>query len=220
LSSFEFAQIPMAIILGFGITEILASSGYQLRNRGRAPWSPLHFAASAWILLLSVRYIWIQWGWRGIEWTYVDYVMAVGPALALALAAHVAKIDVATPRSHPIYEQCRRPLCLLLAAWVVLSLARGNRVAPPGFSRHRAAGRRAPADVRGHAGNTRVARPRPDHHPSRLRVGAPLGSPDLAHDPYLSIDRRGLSELPSALATEEGIAARRDECPPDSPHRH
>lgn len=125
MSSFEFAQIPMAIILGFGITEILASWGYQLRNRGRAPWSPLHFAASAWVLLLSVRYIWIQWGWRGIEWTYVDYVMAVGPALALALAAHVAKIDVATPRSHPIYEQCRRPVCLLLAAWVVLTLARG-----------------------------------------------------------------------------------------------
>jgi hypothetical protein len=49
LSSFEFAQIPMAIILGFGITEILASWGYQLRNRGRAPWSPLHFAASAWV---------------------------------------------------------------------------------------------------------------------------------------------------------------------------
>jgi hypothetical protein len=126
LSSFEFAQIPMAIILGFGITEILATWGYQLRNRGRAPWSPLHFAASAWVLLLSVRYIWIQWGWRGIEWTYVDYVMAVGPALALALAAHVAKIDVATPRSHPIYEQSRRPLCLLLAAWVALSLARGT----------------------------------------------------------------------------------------------
>ena len=125
MSSFEFAQIPMAIILGFGITEILASWGYQLRNRGRAPWSPLHFAASAWILLLSVRYIWIQWGWRHIEWTYVDYVMAVGPALALALAAHVAKIDVATPRSHPIYEQCRKPVCLLLAAWVVLALARG-----------------------------------------------------------------------------------------------
>jgi hypothetical protein len=103
----------------------LASWGYQLRNRGRAPWSPLHFATSAWILLLSVRYIWIQWGWRDIEWTYVDYVMAVGPALALALAAHVAKIDVGTPRSHPIYEQCRRPVCLLLAARVVLAPARG-----------------------------------------------------------------------------------------------
>jgi hypothetical protein len=90
--------------------------------RGRRSTSPRRRGS----LLLSVRYIWIQWGWRGIEWTYVDYVMAVGPALALALAAHVAKIDVATPRSHPIYEQCRRPLCLLLAAWVVLSLARGT----------------------------------------------------------------------------------------------
>jgi hypothetical protein len=49
LSSFEFAQIPMAIILGFGITEILASSGYQLRNRGRAPWSPL-------LCLVIIRY--------------------------------------------------------------------------------------------------------------------------------------------------------------------
>ncbi len=125
MSSFEFAQIPMAIILGFGITEILASWGYQLRNRGRAPWSPLHFAASAWILLLSVRYIWIQWGWRHIEWTYVDYVMAVAAALALALAAHVTKIDVAAPRSHPIYEECRRPVCLLLAVWIVLAVFRG-----------------------------------------------------------------------------------------------
>jgi len=125
VDTFEFAQIPMVIILGFGITEILSSWGYQLRNRGRAPRSMLHFAASAWILLISVRFIWIQWGWRNIEWTYLDYIMGLAPALALALAAHVAKIDVATPAEHPVYAECRRPVCLLLAAWAILAPARG-----------------------------------------------------------------------------------------------
>ena len=41
MDSFEFVQIPISIVLGFAISEILAGWGHQLRRRNEQNYSTL-----------------------------------------------------------------------------------------------------------------------------------------------------------------------------------
>lgn len=95
MDSFEFVQIPVAIVLGFGISEILSGWGHQLRHRGEYRVSGLQLVASAYVLLWSFRYLWIQWATRPQVWDYAAYLLSVAPAVVLALAAHVIRFDPA-----------------------------------------------------------------------------------------------------------------------------
>jgi len=93
LDSFEFVQIPVAIVLGFGISEILAGWGHQLRHRDEQPFSHLQLVGSAYILMMAFRYMWIQWSTRPDVWDYAAYLLTVAPAVLIALAAHSIRFD-------------------------------------------------------------------------------------------------------------------------------
>jgi len=126
LDSFEFVQIPVSIVLGFGISEILAGWGHQLRHRAEQAFSALQLVASAYILTWSFRYLWIQWATRPETWNYGAYLLSAAPAVLLALAAHAIRFDPSIREHDPRaqYERSRRPVCVLLALLPGLMLAR------------------------------------------------------------------------------------------------
>ena len=53
------------------------------------------------MLYLSVQYLWLMWLGRDIEWTFPRLLAAAGPAVALALAARVSKVDTAADAPPP-----------------------------------------------------------------------------------------------------------------------
>jgi hypothetical protein len=124
VSSFEFVLITIAIVLGFGISEILAGWGRALRHRQEVRPYPLQLAASAYVLYASIRYLWLLWDARDIEWLFLGYLLTFVPALCLALAAYVVRGDPTSLRRSPKeqYFGAARPLFLLLAGWMVISV--------------------------------------------------------------------------------------------------
>jgi hypothetical protein len=126
LDSFEFVQIPISIVLGIAISEILAGWGHQLRRRNEQNYSALQNVACAYVLMWAFRYLWVQWAIQPDAWDYGTYLFAAAPAIVLALAAYVIRFDP-TLREHDQrsqYEQSRRPVCVLLALFPVVMVAR------------------------------------------------------------------------------------------------
>lgn len=115
MSTLELVLVPLGIIVGFGISEILRGWGEQIRSRRHAI-DPLQIAASALILFLCLTYLWGTWLLRGLDWTFPLYLAVAAPALALSLAAHVARVDCAkgAPSPGEQYLQSHRPIYLLL----------------------------------------------------------------------------------------------------------
>ena len=59
MSAFEFVLVSFAILLGLGISAILAGWGDQVRARHRLRFYPLQIASSAFILYFSLQYLWM-----------------------------------------------------------------------------------------------------------------------------------------------------------------
>jgi len=104
MSAFEFVLVSFAIILGFGISEILAGWGEQVRARHRLAPFALQIASSAFLLYFSLQFLWGLWLIRGVAWTFPLYLLVAAPALALALAAHITRVDTSFDVA-PVREQ-------------------------------------------------------------------------------------------------------------------
>ena len=129
MSTFEFVLIAIAIVVGFGISEILAGWGRQLRLRNEMDLCPLQLVASAYILALSLRYMWLQWALRSADWDYAGYLLTAAPAVVLALAAQVTKVDLAREgrgTAESQYFESRRPLYALVALFYLSVFLRGT----------------------------------------------------------------------------------------------
>jgi hypothetical protein len=79
MSEFELLAIPLSLILGLGITNILAGVSDAIRDRERVP---LHWLPLAWaflIFLFQVQYFFVLWDFYedGATWTWPMF----GPAL-------------------------------------------------------------------------------------------------------------------------------------------
>lgn len=124
MSTFEFVLVSFAILLGFGISEILAGWGAQLRARRRLAPYPLQIASSAFILYFHLQYLWMMWLARDIEWTFPVYLGMAAPALAMSLAGQAMKIDTSVD-ALPVrdqYFQNSRVAYSLLATFPALAL--------------------------------------------------------------------------------------------------
>ena len=117
VSSFEFVLVALAIVIGFGISQILATWGELLRRRRDSPVFFLQILASSYILGLSLRYLWALWLLRSLDWNYGSFLLAAVPALVLALASHLIKLDpdyAPGESSRQQYLRIHRPLGVLL----------------------------------------------------------------------------------------------------------
>jgi hypothetical protein len=125
MSSFEFVLVSIAIVLGFGISEILGGWGRQIRHRHDVPSYPLQVVASAWLLSLSLRYLWTLWTLHAAEWTYAGYLLVAVPALLLALAAHLIRVEPESLRRTPReqYFESARPFYGLMAIFPLFGMA-------------------------------------------------------------------------------------------------
>ncbi len=117
MSGFEFVLMPIAIILGLGVSSILSGWGDQVRARHRAEVYPLQLAWSGVLLIFLMGYLWALWTFRGLAWTFPLYILMAAPALILSLAAYIIRVDVSvdapTPRTQ--YLQNSGPIFVLLA---------------------------------------------------------------------------------------------------------
>jgi len=123
VSSFEFILISIAIVVGFGISEVLAGWGQQLRLRRELHAYPLQIVASVYLLSLSLRFVWNLWALQGVVWTFLGYLLVFLPALVLALSAHLLRVDVLSLRRTPRaqYFAVQRPLFGLLALFPIFA---------------------------------------------------------------------------------------------------
>jgi hypothetical protein len=123
MSTFEFVLILFAIIIGFGISEILQGWGDQLRS-GRT-FSALQVVASAYVLLMSLRSLWMLWSARDVAWDYGEYLLAALQPLLFALAARIVRYDPTSERSAlEQYLARRRSLFGVLAIFPVVLVTR------------------------------------------------------------------------------------------------
>ena len=125
MSEFEFVLVSFAIIVGFGISEILAGWGQQIRARDRLRPFLLQVTSSAFILFFSLLYLWGLWLLRDVEWSFPLFLLVAGPALVVALAAHAVRVDTSADAA-PIREQYFQnsgPVFSLLAMFPVFVMA-------------------------------------------------------------------------------------------------
>jgi hypothetical protein len=133
VSIFEFVLIPLAIIIGLSVSEILASWGQQIRTRHRRDLHALQIASSAFTLFFCMSYLWAMWLMRDITWTFPLYILVAVPGFALALAAHISRVDTSAdaPPTLEQYFQNSRPVYAILAlipiSLIALSIVSGVR---------------------------------------------------------------------------------------------
>ena len=121
LSPFEFILMMIAIVAGFAISEILRAWGVLIRERVPFRSAALYCLASWYLLTLIVRYVWVLWDLRAIEWQFLSFVMAFAPMLVLALAAFTISIPRGlTPNVAKHYFAQARPFYILLAVFFML----------------------------------------------------------------------------------------------------
>ena len=121
MPEFGFFLVVFALILGFGISAILAGWGEQLRLRHQIEPHPPQIASTGIILWFHHQYLWGLWLVRGVEWSFALYLLFAVAALAVALAAHVSRVDLAAdaPAIRDQYFHSSRPVFALLVVFLV-----------------------------------------------------------------------------------------------------
>jgi len=124
MSAFEFVLVSFAIMIGFAVSEVLAGWGEQIRARDRLRPHALQIASSAFILYFSLQYLWGLWLLRGVDWTFPFFLLVAAPALALALASHITRVDTSSDVSlREQYFRNSRPVYSLLASFPIVLIA-------------------------------------------------------------------------------------------------
>jgi hypothetical protein len=118
---FEFLLVIVSIVLGLGITELLA--GLVRILRGELVAGRLHALWMFVILQLQVQLAWGLWGLRSkVEWQYPEFLLLLLAPVLLYLAAAVIFPGVETAErldAHLIRR--RRPLFLLLTGYLIVA---------------------------------------------------------------------------------------------------
>lgn len=89
MTEFELLAIPLSLILGLGITNILSDLSDAIRDRERVPlhWLPLIWAFL--IFLFQVQYFFVMWDLyeSGVAWTWPIFGPALFNSIVLFLSA-------------------------------------------------------------------------------------------------------------------------------------
>jgi hypothetical protein len=118
---FEFLLVIVSIVLGLGITELLA--GFVRILRGELVAGKLHALWMFVILQLQVQLAWGLWGLRSkVAWQYPEFLLLLLAPVLLYLTAAVIFPSVGSDENLDIHlMRRRRPLFLLLAGYVFVT---------------------------------------------------------------------------------------------------
>ncbi|MEP7015796.1 MAG: hypothetical protein ABI925_10175 [Verrucomicrobiota bacterium] len=84
MSSFEFIAALMSIIVGLGVTNLLAGMGRALYRRDRNPIDPVHIVFTAATLLLLVLQWWITFRWNTeTNWSFDKFLVLIAWGICL-----------------------------------------------------------------------------------------------------------------------------------------
>lgn len=144
MTPFEYLAVLISIVLGLGVTELLA--GVQrlahARHRVRFHWLPLTWTGLVFVAL--VQWWWAAFGLRGrAEWNFFSFLLILLVPVLLYLAAALVlppeqkegRYDL---RAH--YFGIHRLLFLVIAAATLLEMVRAVRAADPQAARLNFAG--------------------------------------------------------------------------------
>ena len=89
MTEFELLAIPLSLILGLGITNILSDVSDAIRDRERVPLHWLPFAWAFLIFIFQVQYFFVLWDFHesGIVWTWPNFGPALFNCIILYLSA-------------------------------------------------------------------------------------------------------------------------------------
>ena len=76
LSQFEFVLVVVAIVAGFSISAILAGWGRHLLAPPEMRPSGLQYLASLVLLFQTIRYVWVLWDFRAMDWLFLSFFQA------------------------------------------------------------------------------------------------------------------------------------------------
>lgn len=121
MNVFEFLLVIVSIVLGLGITELLA--GLVRILRGELVAGKLHTLWMFIIFQLQVQLAWGLWGLRSKEaWQYPEFLLLLlAPVILYLTAALIYPRGAATENLDNHLLRRRRPLFLLLACYVLVS---------------------------------------------------------------------------------------------------
>lgn len=89
----------IVVILGLGLTGILANLGGQIRNKSEIEIYPLQVFASCFLLLSILMWHWSFSRTQNVNWTLPLFILNVIPAMVLALGAQVISVEINSSKS-------------------------------------------------------------------------------------------------------------------------
>ncbi len=90
MNLFEFLMILLSLIVGLGLTEILAGIARFLKKGGKLdiPW--IHGTATLAVFVALLQTFWESWGLRTIEvWSFPAMLLMLGSPICLYLMAYI-----------------------------------------------------------------------------------------------------------------------------------
>lgn len=86
--AFPHIRIVMGMVVGLGVTRLLAGVARIIQHPGQYRLYPVHLAWTASVLLMLVHYWWWEFGLFGVrDWTFGVYLFIIGYAVLLFLLA-------------------------------------------------------------------------------------------------------------------------------------
>jgi hypothetical protein len=86
MSSFEFIAALMSIIIGLGITNLLAGAGCAFYRRKETPLDEVHLVLTVATLLLLALQWWVTFRWNTeVTWTFDKFLVLIAWTVALYL---------------------------------------------------------------------------------------------------------------------------------------
>jgi len=84
MSSFEFISILMSIIIGLGVTNLLAGAGRAFYRRRQNPMDEVHVVFTAATLLVLVLNWWVAFKWNSeVAWSFDKFLALIVWTIAL-----------------------------------------------------------------------------------------------------------------------------------------
>ena len=86
MSSFEFISILMSIVIGLGVTNLLAGLGRAFYRRRETPMDEVHIVMTAGTLLLLILQWWVTFKWNTeTHWSFDRYLALIIWAVSMYL---------------------------------------------------------------------------------------------------------------------------------------
>lgn len=99
MTDYRFVQMIIVVILGLGLTGILANLGGQIRNRSSIEIYPLQIFASCFLLLTILMWHWSFSRTQDVNWTLPLFILNVIPPMLLTLGAQLISVEINSPKS-------------------------------------------------------------------------------------------------------------------------